>query len=150
MKGDRETCLDAGMDDYVVKPIDPARLDAAIARWLLDDPPDFEPARALELASGDEDLLASVVSLFLEATPERLAAVHRALDRRDAGALEETAHTIEGTANALAMPRLRDVAHQIGVLSQRGDFEKAVVLMAELDDAIRSGTSAIKDVVDVA
>ena len=150
MKGDRETCLDAGMDDYVVKPIDPALLDAAIARRFLDDRPDFEPARALELASGDEDLLASVVKLFLEATPERLVAIHNALDRRDAETLEETVHTIEGTANTLAMPRLRDVAHQIGVLSHRGDFEKAQVLMAELDDAVGSGTSAIRDAIDAA
>jgi hypothetical protein len=42
------------------------------------------------------------------------------------------------------MPRLRDVAHHIAVLSQRGEFEAAAVLMADLDAAFGHGASAIK------
>jgi CheY-like chemotaxis protein len=34
MKGDREKCLAAGMDDYIAKPIDPKELAATIAKWI--------------------------------------------------------------------------------------------------------------------
>ena len=112
--------------------------------------PDFEPERALELAEGDEGLLETVVKLFLERTPEQLEAIHRALDARDVGTVERTAHTMEGTAESLAMPRLRDIAHRIAVLSMHGDLEQAAALLTELDAAVGSGTSAVKDAVDAA
>ena len=34
MKGDREQCLDAGMDDYLSKPLHAEELDAVLGRWL--------------------------------------------------------------------------------------------------------------------
>jgi two-component system sensor histidine kinase/response regulator len=147
MEGDRSRCLDAGMDDYVSKPIDPEELEAAIARWT-GDLADFEPSRALDLAEGNETVLESIVALFLKQTPERLAAIHRALDTGDASVLEETAHTLEGAAVRLALPRLRDIAHRVAMLSSRGDLEQAAALMAQLDEAVGSSTSAVRDAME--
>lgn len=147
MEGDRQLCLDAGMDDYVSKPIEPEELEAAIARWT-GEIPDFEPSRALDLAEGDETVLESIVALFLEQTPERVQAIRRALDAGDATGLERTAHTLEGTAVRLAMPRLRDIAHRIAVLSSKGELEQAAALMAKLDEAVGTGTSAVQDAME--
>lgn len=141
---DRDRCLAAGMDEHVTKPIDPSVLDAAIDIRFLREPPDFELSRALERASGDEDVLGSVLELFLEQTPARLAAIQRALEAGDAETLEEAAHTIEGSAHDLAMPRLRDIAHRIAVLSAQGDFEAAAALTGELEAAFGRGTSAAR------
>jgi HPt (histidine-containing phosphotransfer) domain-containing protein len=58
--------------------------------------------------------------------------------------MERTAHTLEGTAVRLALPRLRDIAHRIAMLSQRGDLERASELMDELDEAVGTGTSAVR------
>jgi CheY-like chemotaxis protein len=143
-EGDRERCFAAGVDAFLAKPLDPPLLDDVIMRYVAEVSADFEHARALELVAGDQDLLASVVRLFLQETPQNLAALQGALARRDARTLEDTAHTIEGSAARLAMPRLRDVAHHIAVLSQRGEFEAAAVLMADLDAAFGHGASAIK------
>jgi CheY-like chemotaxis protein len=147
MEGDRQRCLDAGMDDYVSKPIDPEELEAAITRWS-GDIPDFEPSRALDLAEGDESVLESIVALFLEQTPERLAAIHRALDAGDASGLERSAYTLEGAAVKLAMPRLRDIAHRIAALSHKGELEQASLLMKELDEAVGNGTSAVLGLIE--
>ncbi len=149
MEEDRQRCLDAGMDDYVRKPIDPTELEAAIERWT-GELPDFEHSRALELVEGDESVLQSVVKLFLEQTPERLATIQRALDARDAGSLEATAHGMEGAAVSLAMPRLRDIARRIAVHGRRGELEEAAALVAELNEAVGSGTQAVREAIDAA
>ena len=149
MEGDRQRCLDAGMDDYVSKPMDPEKLEAAIVRWS-GQLPDFEHSRALDLAQGNEDVLASIVRLFLQKTPERLDAIRRALDARDAESLERTAHQIEDTAVSLAMPRLRDVAHRIAELGKRGELSQAARLVSDLDEAVGSVTSAVRGVISAA
>jgi len=149
MEGDRQRCLDAGMDDYVSKPMDPEKLEAAIVRWT-GQLPDFEHARALDLAEGDVDMLASIVRLFLEKTPERMEAIRYALDARDASSLERTAHQIEAVAVSLAMPRLRDVAHRVAELGKRGDLVRAARLVIDLDQAVGDVTSAVRGVITAA
>ena len=125
------------------------RLPSAIARWT-GDLSHFELTRALEFVEGDEGVLESIVKLFLEQTPERLEAIHSALDAKDAADLERGAHTMEDAAVSLAMPRLRDIAHRMALLSSRGALDEAAELIVELDDAVRGGTSAVRDAVDVA
>ena len=49
MKGDREKCLDAGMDDYVSKPIDPPAVFEKLLHWL---PPEMQPELAHEDDAG--------------------------------------------------------------------------------------------------
>jgi len=149
MEGDRQRCLDAGMDDYVSKPIDPEKLEAAIERWT-GQLPDFEHARALDLAQGNESLLATIVRSFLEKAPERLADIHRALDARDAEGLERSAHQMEDAAVTLALPRLRDIAHRIAELGKRGELAQAAHLAADLDAAVGSSSSAVRDSVSAA
>jgi HPt (histidine-containing phosphotransfer) domain-containing protein len=90
------------------------------------------------------------VKLFLEQTPERLEAIHRALDTSDTEGLERTAHAMEDAAVTLAMPRLRDIAHRIAVLSRRGELTQAADLVRELDEVVGSGTSAVRDLISVA
>jgi PAS domain S-box-containing protein len=149
MEGDRQRCLEAGMDDYIGKPIDPDKLEAAIQRWT-GRLPDFEHARALDLAQGDESVLESIVKLFLEQTPERLEAIHRALDASDTESLERTAHAMEDAAVTLAMPRLRDIAHRIAVLSRKGELAQAANLVKELEEVVGSGTSAVRELIGAA
>jgi HPt (histidine-containing phosphotransfer) domain-containing protein len=90
------------------------------------------------------------VRLFIEQTPERLDAIRRALDVGDAPGLERTAQTMEGTAVSLAMPRLRDISHRIAIHGQRGEIAEAAALVKELDEAVGSGTAAVRDAIDAA
>ena len=130
MRGDRELCLAAGMDDYVSKPITLHELEAAIARCASEvaapvDRRGHGPALAMPASEDapaiDDDVLASLrqlrtddepnlaaemARLFMEEAPPLLAAMREAVRTGDHGALRATAHTMKGSCSSLGARRL--------------------------------------------
>jgi CheY-like chemotaxis protein len=122
LKGDRERCLEAGMDGYVGKPIRAPELLEEIERCVPKAPaplaelpgpvgaPQPAPGEVLDRAvllehmAGDPELLAEMVALFLQDCPQLLAALREALARGDARALKRAAHTLKGTVSNFAAP----------------------------------------------
>jgi signal transduction histidine kinase/CheY-like chemotaxis protein/HPt (histidine-containing phosphotransfer) domain-containing protein len=138
MAGDRQKCLDAGMDDYLAKPVTRAQLDACLARWL---PPLAEAhAEATPAAAGSTDALdalagaGAVADAYVAAgasatpaPPEPPALNDETLDELEAmiGAgvvqiiaafLDNTPRLIVRLKNAAEvpdLPLLRDLAHSL-------------------------------------
>ncbi len=146
LKGDRERCLDAGMDDYVSKPIDPEELRKAVGRWSpAESAGRAEAARAaaveppaksarkpvvdrdalLVRLGGDEDLLREVVQIFLEDTPRQLEAMTRALAAQDGPTLRRLAHTLKGSSGTACATSLQAAALALETAAARGDFASA-------------------------
>ena len=135
MKGDRERCLAAGMDDYVSKPVRAEELFKVIARWAGEQKPaamaapvvetfgeivpvDVDGALARLGVPRDlyEELLVSLVE-DVERDQERIA---EALERQDADAVRRLAHSIKGSAGNMGAEPLWAVAAQLEMLAQDG------------------------------
>jgi signal transduction histidine kinase/CheY-like chemotaxis protein len=105
MKGDRERCLDAGMDEYLTKPLDPRRLCGFVEQMadghLLPTPQvgtTGVPPGALARVGGDRQLLAEISRLFVDDAPHHLDRIRAALDAGDGEALRRAAHGLKGAA----------------------------------------------------
>jgi two-component system, sensor histidine kinase and response regulator len=111
MKGDRERCLKAGMDDYIPKPVAPKAMAAVLAKWLGRSPEPFAavaPApsgpvvfdRAAFLARlmNDLDLVKEITAAFLEDMPEQLQKLKADIVAGDGLAAGKQAHAIKGAA----------------------------------------------------
>ncbi|MEA2274558.1 MAG: two-component system, sensor histidine kinase and response regulator [Solirubrobacteraceae bacterium] len=122
MKGDRERCLAAGMDDYVAKPLDPSVLDEILTRTLQSSarPPatdapydDTEQAPVVldqgpltAICDGDSDVRNQLVAVFLEHAGDAVAELARALAANDLDAVRLTSHKLTGSAATLGAMRL--------------------------------------------
>lgn len=143
MTGDRERCLEAGMDDYVSKPINPKDLFDAMARVLTGGgeakPPSsvYDRSLALHHVGEDPEMLAQLIRMFAEQVPERMRRLDAALAGADATALEREAHGLKGTAATLGMPRLRDAAYVVERLSGDGRLAAAGPAVNEMHEALR-------------
>ena len=104
MRGDRERCLEAGMDDYLAKPVDVRALYAAVERTehdgAVERPPDeadwIDEGDLLARFGGDRKLLSEVSQVFALSTHEWMRDMRAARDAGDAGALAVAAHAIKG------------------------------------------------------
>jgi len=153
MKGDRERCLEAGMDAYVSKPISRERLFEAIEVALAagsdnreDDRPIFDYDALLELAGGDEELLREIVRMFLEDCPRMLAQIDEAIAAGDPEGLRQTAHALKGVIANFAVPAAEEAARVLEHMGSEGEMERAegvrAALVAEVD-RLTVGLSAI-------
>ncbi len=145
MQGDRERCINAGMDDYLSKPVQPRELAEMLDRWLFSarkardsqkapsseaapaPPADnevFHESELLERLMDDRDLARTIVAGFLDNIPVQVSRLKEFLSGGDAPGAQRQAHTIKGAAANLGAPALRDVAlelEQIGKAGRLGD-----------------------------
>jgi CheY-like chemotaxis protein/HPt (histidine-containing phosphotransfer) domain-containing protein len=155
MKGDRARCLEAGMDDYVAKPVRRADLRAALERVLsgqrslvsiAEEPgPEGEilDAEALwKACDGDAGLLARLLEVFQASVPGHLSLVYEAVSGGNAAALREAAHKLRGTiaafSTSLAETALAlENAGANGQLDGTGELAAALVeQVQELSDVL--------------
>jgi signal transduction histidine kinase/CheY-like chemotaxis protein/HPt (histidine-containing phosphotransfer) domain-containing protein len=126
VRGERERCREAGMDDLVVKPATPATMAATLKRWLPHAawPPAFDPEVLDELTLGNERMREDVVTRYLETLRADLDALRGALDRGDAALVRRRAHQIAGASR---MVGAHAVAERAARLEQAGEDELAVL-----------------------
>jgi PAS domain S-box-containing protein len=144
MKGDREKCLEAGMNDYVAKPVQPRELAAAITRCLSKSPdfkkkdnggtlemPEalFEPNVLLDRLGGDQELYEQIIHVFLRDAPEQIRLLQDAVSQGDARRVERQAHTLKGASGNVGAAGLEKATLKVEGAGQRGDLDEASRLL---------------------
>lgn len=142
MEGDRQRCLDAGMDDYVAKPVTPGALFAAIERVLDAHPADTVESdisllelggearrqiacldEAREMFAGDERVVKQLVRVFLDNHERDVAELQAAAADLDYERLARSAHSIKGSVSLFAARRAVDAALRLEQLARARDAE---------------------------
>jgi CheY-like chemotaxis protein len=148
MKGDRERCLEAGMDSYVAKPIQAAQLLAEIDRLIPTDVPlpqhptgavdrIFDRAAFLERLDGDFELLDELVETFRTECPRLLSDTRNAVSLGDGPGVERAAHALKGSVSNFCAPAASEAARHLEQMGREGDLTRAgdalVALELEVD-----------------
>ena len=148
MKGDRERCLEAGMDDYVPKPINSkqlfemiagvrsAELKSSLGTKLAVHHDILDESALLARFEGEADLLRDVVNIFMDDCPKLMDGIRGAVERTDAHGLERAAHKLKGTVANFSARASYDAALRLEVMGREGHLEKAREALAELDTAL--------------
>ncbi len=123
MRGDKEKCLDAGMSDYLSKPIDRELLFAKLCQWLPkpekqtdnnnDEPNlqiDWDQPSALKRIGGEVAELTSLIELFLEEVSEQIHILEKAVADTDLALMQAAVHSIKGVASNMSARKLHTLA----------------------------------------
>jgi PAS domain S-box-containing protein len=153
LKGDRELCLAAGMDEYIAKPIRAHELFDVIEAVV---PPAKAAAPApapkeiidwtesLQGVQGDQRLLRTLVEAALKEIPGLLAAAARAVAEADAPTLRLSAHTLRGSLRYFGDTPAIEHLSQLEEMGQDRNLAAAAVTLATLQEEMAQIASAMQ------
>jgi two-component system, sensor histidine kinase and response regulator len=151
MKGDKERCLEAGMDGYISKPAssreiehiiatvpvaEPAVQIPAAAKTAPASPVTWDRAKALEKVDGDEQLLQEVIQIFLEESPKQLADLRQAVTEGNSDLLERVAHSLKGELGYLGVVDACQKARDLEQMGRNRNLTQAAETFAGFETEV--------------
>jgi two-component system sensor histidine kinase/response regulator len=141
MTGDRERCLEAGMDGYITKPVRFSDIEQTLAGLAGTPGTPVEPAQAaswnkveaLDRIGGDEELLREVCEIFLEESPKLLKKLQQAVAAGDADGVVRAAHSLKGESSYLSASGTSRAARQLEEMGHNKDLSHARDTLAVLE-----------------
>ncbi|TYT74008.1 ATP-binding protein [Desulfobotulus mexicanus] len=175
MKRDKERCLEAGMDDYIPKPLEPMDLVQVLEKWLpeatcrevsgsaftkqklessLPDigqqetklPSSWNHQGLLKRLMGDENLMKKVVGICMDSLPQRMDELKTALHAKDLQTVLFQTHTIKGKAANINAEALSLIAGEMEISAEAGDLETVLKKMKDLEICKQELRKAVKQI----
>jgi signal transduction histidine kinase/DNA-binding response OmpR family regulator/HPt (histidine-containing phosphotransfer) domain-containing protein len=177
LKGERERCIAAGMDDYLTKPVRPPELAAALKRWLpaektggavaVEQAPAAAPVRSATPSGtvidrrplddlrdlkelGGQDFVEKTIGLYLQTTPRSLAELTQALGQGDGVVVHRVFHTLKTSSAMVGALGLSDLCKRGELAGAAGQLDEAVELLRAVQDEFTRVERALNDVLQAA
>jgi two-component system, sensor histidine kinase and response regulator len=144
MTGDKESCLAAGMNDYLSKPLHYKAMYDTLARWTHRD----AEVGVLDVGNaaarmGDAKLYRMMLGEFVSSQGESVGAIQNALNKEDSACAERLAHTLKGVAASVGANRLAESAMRMEQAIRSEDREAYPQRIAALSDSLEEALEEI-------
>ena len=156
LEGDRERCLQSGMDDYISKPVKIDALHLIVRKWA--NPPKAaapaaEPSRPgpgntaegaidpnalqalVELQADEEDdMVGELVNLFLREAPVKIADIREAVSGQNALNVERVAHSLKSSAETLGALTMGKFCAELEKIGRGSSLEGAEEILTWMEN----------------
>jgi signal transduction histidine kinase/CheY-like chemotaxis protein/HPt (histidine-containing phosphotransfer) domain-containing protein len=153
MKSDRDRCLEAGMNDYIAKPVRPRELMAAIERQLHNYPPAqkfaapaapgsetgprapavFNREDMASRVGDDPEILRNILGIFLKDAPNLIGKMKQAFQDRDPKSIAQQAHALRGAAGIIGAELLKTACERVEIAANQNDLHRAESHLAPVE-----------------
>lgn len=163
MYGDREKCLQSGMDDYISKPVKMEILRSVLERWAgqkaKEQPPEqktdstdgfprLDPealAMQRSLAEGDDSFLDSLVDLYLEGATSSIQNMREAERSGDADALKKAAHKLRGSSLTMGALGMGEICEKLEAMGKSGTVSGSPEWLEKLEKEFKEVSAVLRN-----
>ncbi|MHB1688142.1 MAG: PAS domain-containing hybrid sensor histidine kinase/response regulator [Ignavibacteriaceae bacterium] len=161
LAGDKEKCIEAGMNDYLSKPIIADKMIAMLDGWLLntesstvekpaekvEEKPTFNFDHFENMSSGDKQFQKDLLVSYFQDVEERIGKLQEYIEAGDSVKVANEGHTIKGASYSVGATKVGDEAYGIEISGKHNDLGNARQRITALEKALLETKEIVKNII---